>query len=393
MRTLIAVVATVSSLALAGCARSSGETYGLVATLGNDTTSVERVRRTRDRIVSDAIGRSPRVVRRHWEADLAPDGSVTKWSLDTFIPSAPLADQNAHYTADFSGAAIALSRTTSAGTRKWAYRKQFARTVPWNAFVYETYELLLDAARRAPPTAQLGVYFFEGWDAGHLGAANVERSADGSYRIATTGLSGTGEARIDSSGRLVSYSGEGTTYKQLVHRVVDPPDIDSITARFAAAERRTGTASELSPRDTVRAAVAGAQLTIDYGRPAMRGRTLVGALLPYGQVWRTGANAATQFTTTQPIALGGVRLAAGTYTLWTLPTERGVSLIINRQTGQWGTDYDSKDDLARVPMAVEDSVMPGVERFTIRVGAAAGHAVALIMEWGNFRWSVPIRAG
>src|SRR4051812_22573385 len=254
----------------AACSHAPAQTYGFVATLGNDTTSVERITRSRDRIVSDAIGRSPRVTRRHWEAELAPDGTVTRWSQDTYIPNAESADQRIHYTADFSGDAVRLSRRTNAGSRDWAYKKGYAATVPWNAFVYGTYELLLDAARRSPSAKRIGQYFFEGWDEGHIGYAEVERKNDSTYSIGSSGLAGTGEARLDTAGRMLSYSGNGTTYKQEVHRVDSVPNFDAIASRFAAEEQRTGVRSQLSPRGVVHATVGKAELTIDYGRPARR---------------------------------------------------------------------------------------------------------------------------
>jgi hypothetical protein len=373
-------------LVLGAC--SAPETYGFVAVLGNDTTSVERVTRTGHRIVGDAIGRSPEVTRRHWEAELGPNGVITHWSMDTDIPNGPAGGQHLHHTATFIDTVTAFTRTTSAGTRSFAYRKSYAETVPWNAFVYATWELLLDAARRQPDTthARIGQYFFEGWDEGHVGFADIARNPDGSYAISSTGLAGTGTARLDAQGRLASYSGQGTTYKQEVRRITDVPDIDAIATRFAAAEKRAGVATELSPRDTARATVAGAEITVDYGRPARRGRTLVGDLLAYDQVWRTGANAATQLTTSAPIQLAGVALHPGTYTLWTLPTKGGVSLIINGQSGQWGTEYRADQDIARRPMTV-DSVPGNVERFTIRIEPAG----RLVMEWGTFQWSVPIQ--
>jgi len=113
----------------------------------------------------------------------------------------------------------------------------------------------------------------------------------------------------------------------------------------------------------------------------------VGGLIPLDQVWRTGANAATQLTVSAPVRLAGVRLDAGTYTLWTLPTHEGVQLIINGQTEQWGTEYRSERDIARRPMqvGVPDAQ---VERFTIRVDTAGE---SLVMEWGSFRWSAPIQ--
>lgn len=376
-------------LVLGAC--TGPETYGFVAVLGNDTTSLERVTRTGQRIIGDAIGRSPTVTRRHWEAELGPNGVITHWSMDTDIPNGPPDGRHLHHTATFTDTVTAFTRGTSAGTRSFAYHKRYAETVPWNAFVYATWELLLDAARRQPDTTRerIGQYFFEGWDEGHVGYADIFRNADGSYAISSTGLAGTGTARLDAHGRLASYSGQGTTYKQEVRRITDVPDIDAIATRFAAAEKRTGLATELSPRDTARATVGGARVTVDYGRPARRGRTLVGALLPYDLVWRTGANAATQLSTSAPIELAGVPLHPGTYTLWTLPTRSGggVSLIINGQSGQWGTEYNAARDVARRPMMV-DSLPGNVERFTIRVEPAG----RLVMEWGTFQWSAPIRA-
>ena len=386
-------IAAATLVLLASCART--ETYGFVAVLGNDTTSVERVTRRGNRIQGDAIGRSPIVTRRHWEAELAPNGVITSWSMDTYIPNAPPADQRIHHTATFSDRATSFTRRTSAGNRAWAYQRAYPETVPWNAFVYATWELLLDAARRQPDTtrARIGQYFFEGWDEGHVGYADIVRNPDGSYAISSTGLAGTGTAQVDANGRLTSYSGEGTTYKQEVRRITDVPDIDAIATRFAADEQRSGLARFLSPRDTVRATVGGASVTIDYGRPARRGRVLVGALLPYDEVWRTGANAATQLTVSAPVDLAGVALRAGTYTLWTLPTRTGMSLIINGQYGQWGTEYDAAQDIARRAMTV-DSIPGNVEQFTIRIVPPSGQTGAsqLALEWGPFRWSVPIRA-
>jgi hypothetical protein len=116
---------------------------------------------------------------------------------------------------------------------------------------------------------------------------------------------------------------------------------------------------------------------------------LLGGVVPYDRVWRTGANAATQFTTSAPITLAGMPLSAGTYTLWTIPHARGVELIVNRQTGQWGTGYDAAHDLGRAPMTAATLAAP-VERFTISIDAAGGRRGTLAMAWGPFRWTAPI---
>jgi hypothetical protein len=112
-------------------------------------------------------------------------------------------------------------------------------------------------------------------------------------------------------------------------------------------------------------------------------------VISYDRVWRTGANAATQFTTSAPITLAGLSLPAGTYTLWTVPHVGRVDLIVNKQTGQWGTEYRRAQDLGTVPMS-SDSVDTPVEKFTISIQPGDARHGTLGMAWGTFRWTVPI---
>lgn len=166
----------------------------------------------------------------------------------------------------------------------------------------------------------------------------------------------------------------------------------AVCATPAAAQRGTPQRPLLSPRDTVEVALdGGVHVRVDYGRPSMRGRRIMGGLVPYGRVWRTGANAATVLTTDTPLVLGGSRIPAGTYTLFTLPGEREWLLIINRQTGQWGTQYDASRDLVRIPMRVETLRRP-VEQFTIRLERGAGGGGTLALEWDTTRATVPFRS-
>src|SRR5664279_3078053 len=96
----------------------------------------------------------------------------------------------------------------------------------------------------------------------------------------------------------------------------------------------------LSPPGTASVSFAdGKTVTINYSRPSVRDRKIFGGLVPYGQVWRTGANSATSLKTDVDLTIGGAAVPAGSYTLYTIPSESGWKLIINKQTGQWGTDY------------------------------------------------------
>ena len=116
---------------------------------------------------------------------------------------------------------------------------------------------------------------------------------------------------------------------------------------------------------------------------------MLGDVISYDRVWRTGANAATQLTTSAPITLAGLSLPAGTYTLWTVPRRGRVELIVNKQTGQWGTEYRRSEDLGTAPMQ-SDSVDTPVERFTISIEPRDARRGTLAMSWGTFRWTAPI---
>ena len=151
-------------------------------------------------------------------------------------------------------------------------------------------------------------------------------------------------------------------------------------------------AERLSPLDSLRVAVGTAEIEVRYGRPSMRGRVIFGDLVPYGRVWRTGANEATQLSTDADLLLGEHRLPAGRYSLFTIPDRAGWTLIVNRLSDQWGTQYDPDRDVARIPMDVERLNRP-VETFTISVvptGVEEAEAV-LRLEWERTRASVAIR--
>ena len=146
----------------------------------------------------------------------------------------------------------------------------------------------------------------------------------------------------------------------------------------------------LSPRDTTAQTIGSAHLVVDYGRPSKRRREIFGGLVPFGAVWRTGANEATHFRTDRDLVIGTIRVPRGTYTLWTIPGRDSWTLIINRQTGQWGTDYDKSRDLGRTPMKVA-AVRQPVEQFTIAITPARSGSAVLTMTWDTTQASIPIQ--
>jgi hypothetical protein len=148
----------------------------------------------------------------------------------------------------------------------------------------------------------------------------------------------------------------------------------------------------VSPHETLNATVDGAKITIVYGRPYTKDpksgekRTIWGGLVPFGKVWRMGADEATLLTTDKEISIGGTSIASGTYSLYLWPEEGGAKLIVNKQTGQWGTKYDEKQDLVRIDLKKQAANKP-VDQFTIAVDNGV-----LKLMWEDVEYSAPIVA-
>jgi hypothetical protein len=397
-RTIFAASAVACALALQACASSQPvEHYGFVARLGRDTVSVESVTRQGDRVTIDGVDRFPRVRTRHTEIQLNDDRSVRRLTMDIHTPSEPEKQRDRHVEADVTADSVHITKRDGTGTVRRDFGARGATVVAHVPQMYSLYELYFEAARRHVSTSRgddtvhlRQLYVDREFDRFPLGGATVRLLPDGKAEIWHDWLSGVGEARLDSTGQLLSYSGARSTYKVDVTRIDDAPDVKAIGVRFAAAEAASGGPKQLSVRDTVTGSISGATFTIDYGRPLARGRVLLGSILPYDRVWRTGANAATQFTTSAPITLAGIQVPAGKYTLWTVPRKSGAAdLVVNEQSGQWGTDYDEKRDLAMAPMRA-DTLSTPVEEFTISIVPDGEGRGSLVMEWGTFRWTAPI---
>jgi len=142
-----------------------------------------------------------------------------------------------------------------------------------------------------------------------------------------------------------------------------------------------------SPRDSVEFMLNGKQIVVNYGRPSMRGRKIMGSVVPYGVVWRTGANAATSFVTSADLKVGGTIIPKGSYTLYSLPSSKQWYLIINRQLGQWGTVYNPKLDLVRLPLKKKTIAKP-VEKFTVVLERTGDSAGRLVLLWERIQLSM-----
>ena len=146
----------------------------------------------------------------------------------------------------------------------------------------------------------------------------------------------------------------------------------------------------VSPRQTVEQQFSVTKISIEYGRPAVKGRKVFGELVPFGQVWRAGANEATKITFGQEVLFGGQKVKKGTYALYVVPQEKEWKIILNRGVNNWGAyTYDAKEDVATTTVPVK-MMNEKMERFTINFEDITDEKLNLVLEWDKARADVPV---
>ena len=380
-----------SLLLLAGVAQAP-DSGAFVITLGKDTIGVERYTRTVDRVVDDMVmrDRAP-VISRHFVGDLGADGLITRLEVD----NQPLGSTDVparHVVARFTKEEAFIDVTRN-GQTSTAHVVTPQGAVPFINFCYALYDQYGVRARKLGGSpVKVPVLNFGSTAPFDL---TVTFPTPDSMGVAFEGDQPT-LFRVDAAGRIRGVDGRLTTQKVIATRV---PRVD--VAAFAAAH--TGRPlGQLSPPDSVRAEIDGVRIAIDYGRPSMRGRKIFGGVVPWNQVWRTGANFATRFTTSAALTIGGQTIPKGSYTLWTLPSASGWKLIVNREVlapcggdacnlptraRLWGTDYAADSDLVRVDVRTE-SLPQAVEQLTIAI-IPKGSSGVVHVDWETTRILIP----
>lgn len=374
-RVLVALCTTVSSLA-------SAQTSSFVTTLGRDTLAFEQYRRAGDTITGDWVTLYGGIMYHHYAIVLRPDGRVARYTL-----SLHRASGKPEETVDLRLAEDSVTVVTPAGdTQRVALRADapvFARTMSLLETITRRARRLGGDSVVVPVVGAFGPYRHSGYPVVFFGADSA-RLGDPRAPL---------YAKVDREGRLIGVSGRATTTRMETVRVPDF-DVAKVVAHFpnVSDDMPIAGVPALSPRDTVRAVVGRAQITIDYGRPAVRGRAVFSRGVLGDTVWRVGANTATQFTTTADLLVNGKRLPAGTYSLWVRvsPDNSSYALVFNTQSGQWGTEHHAERDLVSVPLAVQQ-LPDNQEQLAISVDRDGDGAV-LRVRWAHLALSARLHA-
>ena len=358
----------------------------LLARLGNDTIAIERYTHTAKKMEGLIVTRLPAARIGRYSVELAPNGMPTSATYsvrdgDGAVLPGGMQSLSARFTRD--SVILVGHRTGGDTTSRFAVRGTVIPFVPNSYALYELGLARMSATGRDSILGELVPLVI-----GTRQATPRAMRATGPDVVRIDFGGNPLMVRHDGRGAIVSVDGSKTTFKVDVTRIAVDADLEAIARMWKASEQGgTAPAGQASPRDTVQAVVGPAHLWIDYGRPALRGRDVWANGVLGDTLWRTGANAATQFRTDVDLVLGGAIVPAGTYTLWTA-TSGGYRLVVNKQVGQWGTVYDSRQDLVRVPLQESTAATPA-ERFTIAVEPQSAGAL-LTFTWGAKRLSVPV---
>jgi hypothetical protein len=373
-------------------ALAGAQTRAWVTRLGADTARVERVVRTGDRIDGTIVSHIPATAVLKYSVRLNADGSVASYEQGTYradgtpMPNSPQGVQATGIRMTFADDSVtrAWTQNGQAVSRHHAVPKGTVPNIPLGSHTLA--ELELAAARvsggrvlvMAATSPQDNAVPFEM----KLVSADSAELIQQGFR---TGF------RLDRNGRVTRTDGSLTTQKFISAAVADV-DVAGIATAWATRDAAGQAVGVASTRDTARTTLGGATITIDYGRPAKRGRELWGALVPFDTVWRFGANAAAQLRTDKDIEIAGTGVPAGAYTIWLFPSKGKALLVVSKKTVDdrgtplWGTMYDPTQDLARIPLETHAGLSPAEERWHVFF-----QGDMLMMHWGDAGYGVRVR--
>ena len=345
-----------------------------ITRLGNDTLYVERFSFAGGAYNVEQVLHSPVAALMHTHVGLTPSGGigdVIYMHHQIKEPSAPLIASTRLTFGASDSARVVIRRGDDTTTRSITASASMVPSLPDSWLGYELAARRLLAARADTATMQ----FLEP-DGDHTRILVRRIAADSiAFELPFTVY----RARVDAEGRIMNlYQPNGLRVER-----VPAIDINAIAARWDELERQGKGMGMLSPRDSANVTVGAATISVNYSRPGMRGRTIWGGLVPWNQVWRTGANNPTQLRTTRDITIGGTSIPAGTYTLTSISTPDATKLIIGRGAGNDATE------VARIDLAVSQLPAP-VEKFTIAVEPGQGNRAILALSWDRRRMTAPI---
>ncbi len=336
-------------------------TNSYIFRLGNDTVALEQYTRGKDMVEGNILSLYPRLMVTHFKATLGTDGTINKLESGNYYPSfgqAPVPGMDRLCIINDTLATQEFKRNGKTDTLFSGTFKVKPGAVPsldYDVAMFE--QMLLQAAATGKDSVA-----YQRYTNGPMNSY-IKKIKENEYESKVFFFPIL--IKTDDKNKIISLDATGTTVKTIA-TPASAFDFNKLMSVYAEQEKRKGTTGQLSPSDTVKTSFKGADFQLTYGRPSKRGRVIFGNVVPWNRVWRLGGNYATHFSTSKDLQFGDSTLPAGRYTIWILPNKDRYELIINKAVNIFGTQYNKKNDLMRLPMTFSGLSSP-VEKLTISV--------------------------
>lgn len=340
---------------------TSNDYYYFITRLGNDTLAIERISKLENSLRADVVLRSPRISLTSYNITWDETNKLTSMTSvsykDSFgqFPEGGKVEQKVEILGD---SLISESQVRSGMIRSALLNDD--AFLPFFDMVHWPYDIAFNRAHQSESDS-IHQYLITGRRASDF---IIHNTAENEYTIRHPSR-GVMYVQTNSQGDMVWLDAKETTRKLIVERVAEL-EFDRLTTKYLEIDKKGSPFGTLSPAVENTTSFGGADFRVNYGSPQKRGRTIFGGIVTYGELWRTGANSASHFSSSKDIYVSGNKVPAGEYTLFSIPEENGGTLIINKQTGQNGRAYDEGRDLMRVPMSRSEN-SEETEGFTIKV--------------------------
>ena len=355
---------------------------GLIYTLGKDTTAVGNYELKGYDFSMTVADLTEAVTVSRLTGTFFPNGELKAAQGNMYKPvpgadSQELFSYRLYYENDTTF--IETRRNNTVTTRKYPVKIMVANALGGYTLVYMP-ALLVNFAPDKNGDSLLSHHIVFGSARDFL----IRKIKAGHYAIGSS-VMGIFRLSLDKKGDLHAVDGIGTSWN-ISGTVVPMLNMDSVITASVAKDQRRPHAAIVNKLDSVQATIAGGVIKIRYSRPAVRGRVIFGAVVPYDRFWRTGADAATKLTLSQAIYFNGKELPAGEYSIFTLPSKNGWTMMFSKEPNIWGTEYKAENDVLRVPMSTA-ALPESVEWLTIAV-VPADNGGRIEVSWEKLRASV-----
>ncbi|MFL5744826.1 MAG: DUF2911 domain-containing protein [Niastella sp.] len=281
---------------------------------------------------------------------------------------------------DSSSTFIETRRNNTATTRKYPVKVMAANSLGGYALVYMP-ALLVNFAPGKNGDSLLSHHIVFNSARNFI----IRKTGDRNFSIGSP-VMGMFTLSLDKKGNLRAVDGIGTSWN-IKGMAISPINMDSVIMANVTKDNASPHIPIANKLDSVQTIIGATAIKIRYSRPSVRGRVIFGEVVPYNRFWRTGADAATKLTLDQPLYFNGRELSAGEYSIFTIPSKNGWTIMFNKQANIWGTEYKAENDVLRVQMSVE-TLQETVELLTINV-VQADKGGRIEVSWDNLKASVP----